>query len=270
MHILVRVSRGCRLFAAVIAAVLATSYFVRAEQSVDEFQWTTNYGGGFQARFVKLEGSSLVVVKDGIQFAVPLLGLSPASQELAGRLAGQLPWPAPAMPVPPIASIDFGPLILAYCQDSIGKKIGDGECAALATEALKSAGAAVRGDEDSSGNGDYVWGELVASIKGGFSGARGVKALAHVEVGDIVQFHDTRFVGHSHMDSGVYRLDAQHHTAIVESVDIAHKTIGVIQQNSNGHKLVHRQTLYLGGMVRGSLRIYHPVPPTEIWAGSWH
>jgi hypothetical protein len=158
-------------------------------------------------------------------------------------------------------------MVLAYCKDSIGKKIGNGECGALAAAALKNAGAS-RGGPDSPGEGDYVWGKLVASIKAGFYGASGVKALAHVESGDIVQFHNARFVGYDHAEYGVYRLDVQHHTAVIESVDIRHKKLGVVHQNWNGEKIVRRQTLYLGGMTRGWLRIYHPVLPTTLSTAS--
>jgi len=165
-----------------------------------------------------------------------------------------------ARPVAPVASFSFGPSILAFCQDNLGKKIGNGQCGGLAAEALKNVGAPRRG-ADWPDEGDYVWGDLVAWIRAGFSGLKGVKDLAHVEAGDIIQFHHTRFSGFDHSDSGVYRMQAQHHTAVVESVDLARKAITVLHQNWNHQEIVRRETLYLRGMTGGWLRFYRPVPP---------
>jgi hypothetical protein len=253
---------GRRLIAAVLAMVsaLATGQFVRAEESTPMLRWATIDGHVFQAKFRRLQGSSIVVVRDGFEFTVPISALAPASLELARHLAVRVPVAIRATPVAPVASFAFGPSILAFCQDNLGKKIGSGQCAVLAVEALKSSGAVARVGADWPADGDYVWGDLVASIKAGFYGARGIKELAHVEAGDIVQFHNARFVGFNHSDEGVYRMEARHHTAVVESVDIARKTITVLHQNWNHQEIVRRQMLYLGGMTSGWLRFYHPIP----------
>ncbi len=171
--------------------------------------------------------------------------------------------PAPlvvrAIPIAPVASFSFGPSILDFCRANLGKKIGNGQCGSLAAEALKNVGAPARGP-DWPGEGDYVWGDLVAWLKAGSDGAKGAKELAEVRAGDIIQFHGTRFSGFDHSDSGAYRMRAQHHTAIVESVDLTHKAITVLHQNWNHQEVVRRQTLYLRGMTSGWLRFYRPAP----------
>ena len=278
--------RSPRLFAAALAIVstLATSHFVQAQESAPLSQWTRRDGQVFQAKFVRLQGTAIVVAKDGLEFAVPIAGLSPASLEQARRLAMRplvstsvapraipvlpraipgvrmAPRATPVTPLAPVASFTFGPSVLMYCQDSVGRKIGNGQCADLAAQALKNAGAALRAGADSPEEGDYIWGDLVAWIKVGFFGARGVRELAHVEPGDIVQFHHTRFTGFDHTGAGIYRMEARHHTAVVESVDVSHATITVLHQNWNNHEIVRRQTLNIGGMTNGWLRFYHPIP----------
>jgi len=247
-----------------IAVMLAASSFLRAEEGPSIFRWTTRDGHSFQARFVRLQGSSVVVVRDGWEFTVPISSLPLVSVESARHQAPRGPLPispvVPAEPPAPVASFTFGPSILAFCRENVGKRVGSGQCASLAGEALQSAGAARRAGPDWPGEGDYVWGKLVAFVEAGFVGVKGIHELAAVEPGDIVQFHNARFAGLNHSDSGTYRMEARHHTAVVESVDISHKTITVLHQNWNGRDVVRRQTLFLAGLTKGWLRFYHPVP----------
>jgi hypothetical protein len=271
----------------VTVLAFATSHVARASESSRTWSWTTNNGRSFKAKFVRLQSTALVVAKGRIEFKVPVFELSPKSIELARHLAKKqpptatdvgpvlvathpdaepapvaetLPAAAPASP-PAVGSFAFGPSILAFCRDNVGKKIGIGQCASLAEEALKDAGAAPRAATDWPEEGDYVWGDPVAFIEAGFTGPKGVQDLQKVEPGDIVQFHHVRFSGFYHGQEGVYHYEARHHTAVVESVDPAHRTITVLHQNWNGQQLVRRQTLSLRGLGSGWLRIYHPMPP---------
>jgi hypothetical protein len=263
---------------AVIVSAFVSSHLVRAEESSPVFRWTTNDGHFFQGKFLGRLGTSIVVGRDGYEFRVSMAALSPASLELARGLVVRVPLgiratgvpmaipvtaPAPlvvrATPVAPVASFSFGPSILAFCRENLGKKIGNGQCGSLAAAALKNVGAPARG-ADWPGEGDYVWGDLVAWLKAGFSDSKGAKELAHVAAGDIIQFHNTRFSGFDHSDSGAYRMQAQHHTAVVESVDPARQAITVLHQNWNHQEMVRRQTLYLRGMTSGWLRFYRPTP----------
>ena len=280
----VPLGQGRRFLVAVatIAFALTTSHLVRAEESSPVFRWTTNDGHVFQAKISSgCLGTSIVVERDGYEFKVPMAALSPASLELArglvvggplGIRATGVPMsihvtaPAPlvvrATPIAPVASFSFGPSILAFCRENLGKKIGNGQCGSLAAEALKNVGAPARG-ADWPGEGDYVWGDPVAWLKAGSNGPKGAKELAHVEAGDIIQFHKTRFSGLDHSNWGAYRMQAQHHTAVVESVDLTHEAVTILHQNWNHHEVVRRQTLYLRGMTSGWLRIYRPIPTAQ-------
>lgn len=248
-----------------MAGVLGGSPRAQAQQgrqSGPMFRWTAKGGRVFEAGFLRLQGNAVVFSKDGWEFTVPVSSLSSASLELARQQAMRAPVPVPVRPLAPIASFSYNTSILEFCRENLGKKIANGQCGMLAQEALKVAGAAPRG-ADSPGEGDYVWGELVATIKAGFGGASGVQDLAYVQPGDIIQFHATRFAGYTHREYGVYWMEARHHTAVLESVDVAHNTITVLHQNWNGHKIIRRQSLSLGGMTRGWLRFYRPTPASQ-------
>ena len=76
---------GRWLLAAAVAMVLAlaTSPSVQAEEGAALVRWTTNDGHFFQAKFLRLQGTAIVVTRDGLEFTVPISGLSPASLEQA-------------------------------------------------------------------------------------------------------------------------------------------------------------------------------------------
>ncbi|MDR3406176.1 MAG: CHAP domain-containing protein [Chthoniobacter sp.] len=247
----------------VVLAIAAAHSITWAQEIAPLSQWMRRDGQIFEAKFLRLHGAAIVMVRDGVEFTVPISALTPASLEQARRLAMRVPL-APvvtrAVPLSPVASFAYGPSILEYCRESVGQKIGNGQCADLAARALKNAGAALRAGPDSPGEGDYVWGDLAAQVKVGFFGVRGVRELAHVQAGDIVQFHNTRFTGYDHTGAGIYRMEARHHTAVVESVDVPRATITILHQNWNNQEIVRRQTLSLGGMTNGWLRFYHPIP----------
>src|ERR1700727_616597 len=78
--------------------------------------------------------------------------------------------------------------IMRFCEDHRGQKVGDGECFALANDALHAAGG-TRRFKDSPGKGDYVWGELIFTGQPGGSLDGAEKILPC----DIIQFRDTVF-----------------------------------------------------------------------------
>lgn len=279
---------GRKLLALSSAIVLVFA----ANPALHAEEWLRRDGQLFEANFVRLQATAVVFARNNLQFIVPINALSSASLEKAryqamhpaGAITATRGVPIlPALPViqvtravpfvrveravrvaplPEVASFSYGPSVLAFCRENIGKKIGTGQCASLASTALRNSGAATRKGPDWPAAGDYVWGDPVAQVKASFTGLKGTEDLAHVEAGDIVQFHDTRFSGYNHADGGVYSMEADHHTAVVESVNPAGKTITVLHQNWNGKMVVRRQMLYLRGMTRGWLRFYHPVPTT--------
>jgi hypothetical protein len=127
---------------------------------------------------------------------------------------------------------DSGVEIVAFCNRWFGRKVGDGECATLAVEALKHVNAYLS-REDSPAPGDYVWGHLVAHFAGSARGAVGIEKLTTVRPGDIVQFRDAHFDGPvRHRHRGTYRGVYKHHTAVVVEINVAGGMISVLEQNA--------------------------------------
>src|SRR4051812_32335476 len=82
--------------------------------------------------------------------------------------------------------------IIAFCQQHKGQMVGDGECASLANQALREAGAKGRGT-DRPNQGDYTWGEQVFFIEGGEAGPKSEGKSADIAAGDIIQLRDVKF-----------------------------------------------------------------------------
>ena len=66
---------------------------------------------------------------------------------------------------PPTGQQSLGDKVIAFCQEHKGQQVGDGECASLANQALRSAGAKGRGP-DSPSKGDYTWAQDLAATEG--------------------------------------------------------------------------------------------------------
>jgi hypothetical protein len=146
--------------------------------------------------------------------------------------------------------------VLTFCKASIGRHVGDGQCASLATQALAKAGAAGRG-RDFPAYGDYVWGSFVTMVSAERAGVKGLNTLATVRGGDVIQMRNVLLEGRS-AGGGSYWMRADHHTAVVESVNPSRGTITVLHQNWN-RSPVRRDIFILGDLKRGWLRIYRPV-----------
>ena len=150
---------------------------------------------------------------------------------------------------------DLGKKVLAFCQEQVGKKVGDGECSALAGAALASASA--KGISGSSpGGDDYIWGDLAGIIEtqGKSNYDRETQART-ARPGDILQFRDAAFANSFAGNSS----SAGHHTAVVVAVSGYGKQIQILEQNSGGRRFVTRGTLNVDEMHQGWIRIYHPV-----------
>ena len=155
---------------------------------------------------------------------------------------------------------DLGAKVLKFSKDNVGKKVGDGECAALAMEALEAAGAKTTVDFGVSGAvGDYEWGTLV-------------KDYADVRPGDIVQFRDVKIVittvtkvpGGGTRTSTASQSMAQH-TAVV-SANAGKGRFEMLQQNAGAaddddkiRKTVRESDLDLSGKTEGKVWFYRPV-----------
>ena len=115
----------------------------------------------------------------------------------------------------------LGTQIVQFAQNRLGRRVGDGECFALADQALRGAGAKSAADFGSvSAEADYVWGTAVS--------------LTNVQPGDIVQFRDYQYTRREDDDDGAWRENSEsrpHHTAIVVSND-GNGQLTLIEQNA--------------------------------------
>ena len=83
------------LITVVVSLTLIASLTLHAQDATAPQSWTASDGRVMEANFVKLDGESVIVEKDGQQFAVALAKLNAESVALAKRLGGVLPAPAP-------------------------------------------------------------------------------------------------------------------------------------------------------------------------------
>ncbi len=135
-------------------------------------------------------------------------------------------------------------------QVDAGHRIGGGECAHLASEALRVAGGDFTRSGEAQGTSDYRWSShLVARLT-----KYGSSAGKIFEVGDIAQYDDVTFRGDD---------DAKpmHHTQVVAAVDSHGAITEVFEQNSNGHRVAERHPLRnLESIEGGTVSIYRPEP----------
>jgi len=152
----------------------------------------------------------------------------------------------------------LGDKVIEYAKKQKGKQVGDGECAALATEAFKEVGAKSR-QKDNPNAGDYVWGDLVLTVefKKDKGKAESTGKLSDVKPGDVVQFRDTTWVTRN--GNVISTTTATHHTAVVLTVDKGRSVIRTLHQNHNGKKVVQEGTLSLNDLKAGWIRVYRPV-----------
>jgi hypothetical protein len=126
--------------------------------------------------------------------------------------------------------------VLAYTNANIGKKVGRGECWDLAAEALKSAGAKMKGV--------YVFGRKINPAK------------EAVYPGDIIQFEKVKLTYTK--DKVKYTELMPHHTAVIYAVtghlkyDLAH------QNTSLTGKKVGISDIDLNTKSKGKFYIYRP------------
>ena len=122
--------------------------------------------------------------------------------------------------------------IVGYARHRIGQHVGDGQCFALADNALRGAGAKSAAHFGTvTPNANYVWGTSIN--------------LSDVRTGDVIQFRDYHYLKRVDNDDGSFREDGggrPHHTAIVERVD-GNGAITVLEQNFEGSP-VRRSQLY--------------------------
>jgi hypothetical protein len=149
--------------------------------------------------------------------------------------------------------------VVEFARSQVGRKVGDGECTTLVTQALRAAGA--RRTPVNRGDGDYLWGRPVASFR---------EALP----GDVVQFRDVVFRGKRYLSKRrwtSWHNEYPHHTAIVaavrergESVDLLHQNVGGDGATDAERRVVSQTTIRPGSLQKGgTFWIYRPVGPDE-------
>lgn len=72
----------------ILTLALTASLALRAQDASAPQSWTASDGRVITAKFIKLDGESVIIEKDGKEFAVPLAKLAPASVALAKKLGG--------------------------------------------------------------------------------------------------------------------------------------------------------------------------------------
>lgn len=160
---------------------------------------------------------------------------------------------------------ELGDRIVAFCKEHRGKRVGNGECTTLVTAALLSAGAKPHGWGDNRRQppkrGEFNWGELVYTLERKGEDLKWTGKFDDVRPGDIIQYRNVLIAGYT--DVGTYTEQAQHHSAIIFSVDKEEGILKLYHQNYNGRKAVTTDRLKLADLRRGQFTIYHPLPATR-------
>lgn len=142
--------------------------------------------------------------------------------------------------------------LLEFARSNLGRKVGNGECATLAIEGLRKAGARVRFLEDG-----IEWGEPR-------------EALTEAQPGDVLQFSQARFETKTKLPrGGVYTqtFSFPRHTAILAAVKtekgttkltILHQNAGMVDQPEEERRKVSEWTLDLKDLKEGSIKAYQP------------
>jgi hypothetical protein len=149
--------------------------------------------------------------------------------------------------------------ILTFCKKSMGKKIGNGQCADLAYRALMYAGAESPDNfRDHPRRGDYVWGELIYGHKIDEDKHMETGDRKLVRPGDVIQMRDVIIEHVEETEEFITRetIDADHHTAVVSNVSSDALTYQIIEQNANEIPTVTTGTLHLNDMKRGYVLVY--------------
>jgi len=136
--------------------------------------------------------------------------------------------------------------VVEFARSHVGEQVGNGQCTALAVEALRHSGARRRGGRQG------VWGDLVESLR-------------DVQPGDILQFENVLFLSTRLQEDGTPFMRTRllpHHTAIVIRVRKRgiRPILVILHQNVDGSPIVQEWTIDMKEKRRGSVTAYRPVP----------
>ena len=145
--------------------------------------------------------------------------------------------------------------IVTFLEGKRGTRLGGGECAHAACEALRVSGGEFLSSEigpDSPSGGDYVWGTLVKVVLYSNNKWSDSNPAAKALPGDIMQYGNTKFVYTNLITSSTS------HTSTVAAVSTAGLPTFVYEQNSNGIRTVQKNSIDLTKLRSGWVRIYRP------------
>ena len=160
----------------------------------------------------------------------------------------------------PAETQSIGQKMANFLEGQKGKAIGGGECAHVASEALRRTGGEfIRTDigSDNPRSGDYVWGTLVTVVEFANGRVTDSKPASKAVPGDVLQY---RNVALSAQGGGYFTYS--HHTSVVAAVNAAGRPTQVYQQNLtfNGKntRVLRKDELNLSRLTGGWVRIYRP------------
>jgi fibronectin type III domain protein len=162
--------------------------------------------------------------------------------------------------------------VVAWCYAQLGHKVGNGQCADLANQALIATGYKTfyQTGGPTGPDSDYVWGQLVATIT---TANCKNNWLGTIQSGDILQYSNVTTVHTTTNPNGTWSsvtMTATHHTAVATGTEsdswplaqppVSSGTIvDTLEQNDNGAQLVVENQLYLADLTGGTIWVYRPI-----------
>ena len=163
----------------------------------------------------------------------------------------------------PAEAQTIGSSMVTFLNGKLSTRLGGGECAHMATEALRVGGGEFYATDlgaDSPATGDYVWGTLVTTISFSTVWADSNPTSACL-VGDVIQYGAGTKIG-----TATYTA---RHTSVVQTVNTTkNRPTAVYQQNFGSVRTVKSATIDVTQLTAGWIRIYRPkarVDGTNVW-----
>ena len=164
----------------------------------------------------------------------------------------------------PAEAQTIGSSMVTFLNGKLNTRVGGGECAHMATEALRACGGeffAADIGADSPAAGDYVWGTLVTTISLVNKVWTDSAPTAACLPGDIIQYGGTAKIG-----TATY---ATRHTSVVQTVNTTkNRPTAVYQQNFGSVRTVKSATIDVTKLTAGWIRIYRPKARVDV-ANVW-
>jgi hypothetical protein len=145
--------------------------------------------------------------------------------------------------------------IVTFLEGKLTVRVGGGECAHAASEALRASGGEFIASDlgaDYPTAGDYIWGTTVKVVSNSNGKWTDSNPTAKALPGDILQYHNTRIV------VGTTTSTATHHTSIVAAVNAAGLPTLIYEQNVNGVRTLQKHSIDLTKLTAGWVRISRP------------